>query len=362
MDIQCIEIAERKALEWLIQANDRVNRSGFSHSRNIYLPNWMAWDRAYPETSGYLIENLLYYNNPNSDSNLIERAYLTAQWLCKIQAKNGAYHSGTGFKIESSFNTAQIIFGLNAASHYFKEDIFIDARHESIQYLLSGIHPSGKWTQGLYQNNFFSCYYTRAIWPILCCKDILSNPDINKLSNSLNYLFEYKNEFRFFDNSGFYTDGHSLSHTIGYCLEGFYESSLILSRHDITDYIIGILTHISDIIIVEKKLSAIFDNRLKPVASYECLTGNFQIISLLFKVNSRYPNPKFIQAAMILFSSSASKQICSRNIELNGAFPASSPVYAKYFPLRAVNWTNKFFLDACYQYKLHLLSDDNHLT
>lgn len=75
--------------------------------------------------------------------------------------------------------------------------------------------------------------------------DSLSSDDILKIESSINYLFKLKN-LKFFNDSGFFKEGNSLSHTVAYTLEGFYESAKILHRQDILDHVLKCMEYICD--------------------------------------------------------------------------------------------------------------------
>jgi hypothetical protein len=348
--IEELNHAEKAALEWLKIAHYKTGEIGFAHHKNLYYPSFLAWHKNYPETSGYIIENFLFYNN-TKDNEQVRIARNTVEWLCNNHNGQGSFYRSTKKNELSSFNTAQILFGFWNAYLYFKDEKYIENYKLSNQFLLKQILPDGKWSTGLYVENYFPAYYTRAIWPMLLNIDSLSSDDILKIESSINYLFKLKN-LKFFNDSGFFKEGNSLSHTVAYTLEGFYESAKILQRQDILDHVLKCMEYICDDTEEKKYLAGEFSNQLKQTASFQCMTGNFQIASLLLKIHNQNYNLRFFKIAEHLLAEGLKTQFKSNSKETNGGFPASLPIYGKYFPFKMVNWTNKFFLDACYQYKL----------
>ena len=101
------------ALAWLRRSIEVTGGQGSSHSWSPLF----GWAKAYPETTGYLIETLLDYVVLKDDDSLRELAFQCANWLVSIQLPNGSFPGLlAGNKEPSVFNTAQILFGLARVS------------------------------------------------------------------------------------------------------------------------------------------------------------------------------------------------------------------------------------------------------
>lgn len=355
IDPQNIYEHEYKCKIWLIKCFEKANQCGFSHSRWLYLPSNMAWEKPYPETTGYLIENFIKFNYSNPNDLLIAKKSI--DWLLSIQSSDGWYYSGVETKKISAFNTAQILGGLKC---YFDT---IDPSNKIGNYikisknvLINQILPSGIWSKGLYVKNYFSSYYTRAIWQIL--KMELSELEKEKVLKSLYTLFNYRDNDCYFKKASFHPSKNSLSHTMGYTLEGFWESSILLGDNLMNSIILEMLEKIAHEILIKGQLwSEISDKGLKQY-SYRCITGEAQFTSLLYKAFNQSNLTLYKSAADILMYNLIKIQNRSNNKDIDGSFPASKPIYSKYFPFRLVNWTSKFFLDACYQFKIYYLKEE----
>ncbi|MEP7196634.1 MAG: hypothetical protein ABI851_08945 [Saprospiraceae bacterium] len=342
-----VEIAERNALLWLVESHKRSCEKGFAHSRINFLPSKIAWRKAYPETSGYLIENFLKFNTGIIKEDQ-EIGLKTANWLTNIQSKDGFYYSGVENKIPSTFNTAQIIFGLLEAYQFTKNTVYFFALEKAKKWLLDSISDEGVVIRGLYKPNYFASYYTRALWPLLLISDDREKKFIGKAVNS---LWKNKNKYKSFDRLGFNESDYCLTHTIAYAIEGFIECSILVCNKEMLDECDEILEYIADMIINTKRLDGIYNSRWETISTMKCLTGQAQFASLFAKAHLRTRSAKFEKVSVDLLKELVSWQIKSNNSEHHGAFPASLPTYSRYFPFQYINWTNKFFLDACYQAK-----------
>lgn len=344
-----IQLAEDLAKSWLIHAFNKCNETGFSHSRWMFLPSIIAWNKPYPETSGYIIENFLDFNFKNEQ---IDGAVgiKTGNALLNNQSAKGYFYSGVHRIKPSVFNTAQILFGLMQCYDKTKEEKFFNGINLARNWLLQEMDDNGIWQNGLYVDSFLPSYYTRALWPLLL---MYSNPkDSNKLENSLDHFWKNKTSNYSFIHSGFHpSDQFYLTHTIAYTIEGFIECAQLTNRKDILDYCMQLLEVLAKIIEKENGLAGKYSSSWQSCHSFKCVTGQAQFCSIYAKAFQINQNIVYKKIALRLFEELISWQITSKNNEINGAFPASIPIYGAYFPFRYVNWTNKFFLDACHQIK-----------
>ena len=90
----------------------------------MFLPSIIAWNKPYPETSGYIIENFLDFNfkNEHLDGTI---GIKTGNALLNNQSHEGYFYSGVNRIKPSVFNTAQILFGLMQCYQKTKEEKFL---------------------------------------------------------------------------------------------------------------------------------------------------------------------------------------------------------------------------------------------
>lgn len=343
--IRDINRSEHLTICWLQRAFEVTQEKGISHSRRNYLPGIIAWRKAYPETTGFLIENLLRTNS-GSHPQSIEIGIKLSEWLVKIQNEDGSYNSGISLKTPSFFNTGQILFGLVEAYEYSKNAIYLNSVNLAYDWLLNALDHNGICYKGLYTENLYQSYYSRALWPMIKCK--LDNLD--RINQSLQFLAEayQKNGLSSFS---FYNTPHALTHTIAYGLEGFLESGRLLNNSSLIELTIKTLDQFAEQIQQTKLLGAEYDNQFRNQSNYCCTTGQAQFISLFCKAYQISQNSIYKEIAIKLIKELMSWQIKSTNKDHNGALYASHPKSGNYFPYQYVNWTHKFYLDACYEIK-----------
>ncbi|MCC6752954.1 MAG: hypothetical protein IT266_03105 [Saprospiraceae bacterium] len=348
-----IEDAERRAMSWLLHAWSHTADGGFPHSRWCLLPKNHGWVAGYPETTGYLMENLLVLNPvfPVRQEAIALRA---GEWLCSIQDREGWFCSGIRSRTPSAFNTAMILGGLLQLHPFCQQEQTLNAALRAHQWLIASIADNGSWTRGLYRKDFFSAYYARALWLLLVADQQLSsgnNGDV--LKRSFVHLFELLKRDPF-SNSGFDPGHPTLSHTIAYALEGIAGAGELLGCKYAVLWVDELLENMNERSLACGKIPAAFGPGNRVDASYVLCAGQAQFASLYLKRFLRTRRPLFFEAGSRWLSDLAGLQQHSNHPAVDGGFYASEPKWKGYFPWRMVNWTNKFFLDACYAYRTAL--------
>lgn len=347
--------AEQRSMEWLIYAFSRSKDGGCPHSRNIFLPDAWAWKPSYAETTGYLIENLLQFN-PIFPEVQARIAHEAGNWLLNQQHSDGYYFSGLERTTPSVFNTAQILTGLDVLYRYSGDERYRISLQRACTWMFNNIDRDGSWSQGLYVHGFYSAYYARALWPLQYI-DIhyCESSHASIMDKTLGMLMELAFP-ELTRSSGFFPGKSVYSHSLAYALEGFFELSLISGNDELMRLVLQNIYPINERVLAYHKLPGCYDPSGKPDDSFSCTTGQAQMVSLLLKMSHGFPGQAFEESAMLLLNQLMSWQIRSGLRGFSGGFTASKPFWGPYFPGRMVNWTNKFFLDACYQYKKFISS------
>ncbi|MFN0216570.1 MAG: prenyltransferase/squalene oxidase repeat-containing protein [Saprospiraceae bacterium] len=323
------------ALAWLRRSIEVTGGNGASHSWHPLL----GWAKAYPETTGYLIETLLAYAELKQDDSLKNLAFEQRKWLKTIQLPSGAF---TGLLVgnhrPSVFNTSQILFGLNRGA----------ASHRAVSWLLSKLESDGAWRSHAYVPGFVPSYYTRAVWGVLQSNSSLQHPDIKgPMRQALQFYAK-----RFLPNGavkdwGFRSGEPAFTHTIAYTLEGFWESSLLLAESGIREKVMASLERL---LAARKeaggRTAGRYDEGWNGDHSFLCITGNCQLSSLCHKVWVKTGESKFKESAHSFLTEILDFQRLGANKNTFGAFIGSAPIWGAYLPFRYPNWTVKFFLDA----------------
>lgn len=340
---EAIRNAAFAARQWLRQAHYAAGGKGFAHSCWLFTPRWWRWHKPYPETSGYLIENFI--NNDSAEDDNIAKH--TSDWLCDIQHPDGYFFSGTSRIHPSFFNTAQILFGLYHAANHYEDERYKLALRKSRVWLVNSLDEKGRCTRGLYHPGYFASYYSRAIWPILKTGDV---DDSGYTLESLNFLWQRRLSNGCFEDMSFRKHQPFLTHTLAYTIEGFLESSLLINDSYMRDQCLDSLKIIATMVMDTGTLYSRYDTDWRPAGSGHCVTGQAQLISLWCRAFSINPLPVFLSASELLMNQMIQWQHKNSHPDYSGGFTASVPLWGNYFPFRMVNWTNKFFLDACARY------------
>ncbi len=325
-------------LEWVLESIHACKGRGSSHS---YAPI-LGWNKAYPETTGYLIETLLDYADLMQRPDLDQAAMSCADWLEDIQLPNGAFSGGlVGSQQPSVFNTGQILFGLARTDRKA-------ALQRAVTWLLEVRNKSGGWLEGAYVEGYEPTYYTRVVWGILKANEVLKSPEIDDLMRIS--LRRYATRFQA-NNSiidwGFRPNEPGFTHTIAYTLEGFFESALSLNETEILEKTLEAFDFLLEISQKKGGTAGAYDLDWKGNHRFRCVTGNAQLSILAQRAFAHTGHPKYREAARRFLSEIEGAAPCTFPMKgLRGAIPGSIPIWGDYARFRYPNWAAKFYLDA----------------
>ena len=82
----------QKASNWLLLSQEN-SPEGKGYSRGFYLFKQEGWDKAYIETTGYIIPSLIQAGEYLNDQRFIDSALNAGRWLLSVQKPNGAFTS-----------------------------------------------------------------------------------------------------------------------------------------------------------------------------------------------------------------------------------------------------------------------------
>lgn len=334
------------ALSWLQRSIAATGGKGSSHS---YSPVF-GWQKAYPETTGYLIETLFDYADLTQNNTLRELAFQCTDWLVSIQLPGGAFPGLlAGNTKPSIFNTSQILFGLARA---LEEDTGrVETRHalrKAVEWLVSQLEPDYSWRRHAYVPGFTPSYYTRAVWGVLKANKILQIAGIeNAMKAALQFYAHRIMPEKSVKDWGFWPGKPAFTHTIAYTLEGFLESAIVLKDDKIIEKKILAGEKLLLIIADNKdRLAGRYDEHWRGDYSFRCVTGNCQLSVFFHRLWELTGDGKFQKAAGKLLMDILDCQILDGSQNAHGALPGSAPFWGPYQRFRYPNWGVKFFLDA----------------
>lgn len=338
------------ALDWLRRSIAVTGGKGSSHS---YSP-FFGWQKAYPETTGYLIETLFDYAEIKRDDSLRDLAFGCARWLASIQLPGGAFPGLlAGNTKPSVFNTSQILFGLARAVEESpvrspERRTFHDALRSATEWLVSQLEPDYSWKKHAYVPDFTPSYYTRGVWGVLKANRILQNNDIeNVMRNALKFYAQRLLPDGAVRDWGFRPGKPAFTHTIAYTLEGFLECALLLGEQQIIEK--KILTGEKILSIMNEnggRLAGRYGEQWRGDYSFLCVTGHCQMSVFYRRLWEITGEEKCRKAARQLLMEVIDCQKLARNLNTFGALAGSRPLWGPYMRFRYPNWGAKFFLDA----------------
>lgn len=328
------------ALNWLRRSITVTGGQGSSHSWSPIF----GWAKAYPETTGYLIETLLDYAELKQDESLRTLARQCADWLISIQLPEGAFAGLlAGNREPSVFNTTQILFGLARHSPTPSE-----ALSRAVGWLMSVLEPDHAWRRYAYVPGFTPSYYTRAVWGVLEANKILKDKSVEKAMRGALHCYAE----RFLPDGGIRDAGFrpgkpAFTHTLAYTLEGFLECAVLLEEKEIIEKEILIgdrLLKVRDT--ARGRTAGCYDEQWRGDYSFLCPVGNCQLSIFYRRLWEVSGETRFRKAARELLQEALPHQYLGRNKNRHGALPGSVPVWGPYLRFRYPNWGAKFFLDA----------------
>ncbi len=332
------------ALAWLRRSIAVHGGRGSAHS---YSPLY-GWAKAYPETTGYLIDTLLDYAKIKQHDGLRQDACSCADWLCSIQLPSGAWPGLlAGHTQPSVFNTAQILFGMTRMVEETGGENYRVAIVRATVWLLSVLEMDGSWRQAAYIPGFVPTYYTRAVWGVLRANQILKSAEVEAaMRRALHFYAD-----RFLSNSairdwGFWPGKPAFTHTMAYTVEGFLECAILLEETEILQKTISAADTFWSVMEQKGRTAGRYDAIWRGDYSFLCLTGNAQWSIIFQRLFALTREEKYRQAASFFLTEIIELQSLGRNKNAYGALPGSAPFWGPYLRLRYPNWGVKFFLDA----------------
>ncbi len=336
-------------IQWIMRSFQATGYKGSAHSYSYWLNAGDGWAKAYPETTGYLLETLLAYSkNTSLPANDLIRQQ--AYWLLSTQLDSGAFPSGKyyskGPKKPSIFNTGQILFGLYTGYELTAEPVFFNQMERAVQWLLDQRNPDGSWSAFAWKEDYSPAYYSRVIWPILKVASISKKKAqlYTSLEPTMEHYLAYQKENGTFMNWGFQKGYPAFTHTIAYTLRGWLETYLILKQERFLQAVIRTSDALLLILEKNKRLAGSYNEDWQGDDRFICVTGHIQLAIVLFKLHKITGEGRYKKASTLLFHTLLPYILLKRH---RGGIPGSIPFYGKYNPLRYPNWAAKFFVDYC---------------
>jgi hypothetical protein len=344
------------AMEWLYQAYT-ITKPGVSGFYHLHY----GWGKAYPETTGYIIETFYDYIDfiDKNGINQIERAkYLAApldmaNWLMSIQDTSGGFFGGQyNPEIQGElnvFDTGQIIFGLLKTYRMTNEEKYLLSAIKAGNWLVENQENDGSWVKFTYEKGS-RAYHARVSWALCELFSVTNNEKfLTCAKNNLNWVLSNVNENYWVNKTEFFDANLSLTHTLAYTIRGLLESGILLNNDSYIHNAILIAEKLMQIYEIkkEKLIPGFFDRNWNKRGNFSCLTGCVQISIIWLKIYLYTNDIRFLNSAIKLNSSvKCIQDNTNKNPFYRGGIPGSFPIYGSYMAFSYPNWATKFFVDA----------------
>jgi hypothetical protein len=340
------ELRTKAAINWLRRSIAATGGRGSSHSWHPLL----GWNKAYPETTGYIIPTLLDYAALYQDASLKQTALDCAHWLCAIQLPGGAFNSLlSGDTRPSIFNSSQILFGLaRALQENPGNETLLRTLESCVYWLDSMLEQDGSWKRHAFVPGFTPSYYTCAVWGVLTANAFLKDAYIQaRMQEALQFYTQRLQSNHAVRDWGFKPGQAAFTHTIAYTLTGFLETSLILQDDVLRQKTIAAADQLLRTCVpAGGRLAGRYAESWEADYGFVCVTGNAQFSVLYHRLFELTGEKSYQMASAAFLREILRSQKLTGNLNKAGALPGSIPFWGPYLPFRYPNWAAKFFLDA----------------
>jgi hypothetical protein len=335
----------RAAVQWLLRAHRVTGAQGVA-ARYTFMNGWTA---AYPETTGYIIPTLLDCARRLSEPMLTDAALEMADWLLSIQLKEGGFPGGHLDQNQGPvvFNTGQIMIGLLAAYRETGGEAYLDAARRAGLWLAEIQDEDGAWRKCTYKDRHHA-YHTRVAWPAVDTGLETGERKIVEAGRAnLDFALTLQEENGWFRDNTLDEEEAPFTHTLAYVTRGLLEGGVLLEEEKYIDSARKLALALCRDFESRGFLPGQYDQALRPVESFSCLTGNAQMAVVWWKLHRLDGIALFADAAV-----KASRQVmhCQDihidNADVRGGVPGSWPIEGPYIRFGYPNWAAKFLIDA----------------
>lgn len=351
----------KAAIAWLKRAQDIVGDGGMSKWYSLF----DGWQPSYIETTGYILETFVDYYKYSKEEDIKKRAIRMADFLLAMQLPSGGFRSQTPQEFSCSspvvFDTAQNILGLVSIYNLTGRRKYLTSAVSAADFLCSIQEKDGGWVRDNFGPEAHT-YDTRVAWALL---EVWKATGGGKYKDSAKIFLEWaaKRQQRnfWFEKTNFPPPHFSqpFTHNIGYVLEGFLYSSILLQNKRYLD----IVKNTADVLLryfqKHNFMPGYFDKHWCCPAKFTCLTGNAQISIIWLKLYSLTKEKKYFEVAKRMNLFLKTTQIISgASDDVKGAIKGSYPIYGDilrkegYSRMAYLNWATKFFVDALLEEEL----------
>jgi Squalene-hopene cyclase C-terminal domain len=336
------------AMRWIETAHDATGRNGISAGYDLA----KGWLPAYPETSGYIIPTLLRAAESLEQPDLADRAREVGAWLMRIQRPDGAFPGGVGVDGDPVvFDVGQITQGLMDLWQVTSEQSYLDSAIHAASWLSAVQDADGAWRSHAYLK-YANTYSARVTWSAARVWQATGDPaHLACVERSLAWMLRQARPNGWIDRMAFDTGRTPYTHTIAYTLRGLLCCGDLVGGElgdRSIDVAVACATRLAGL---RTSLYPLLPGEIgpgfEPRATYACLTGDAQMVTVWLDVANRCGDnglrARSDETLRRLVSSQVRQPLEPASL---GALPGSWPLTGGYEPLGFPNWATKFLADA----------------
>ncbi len=346
---QSLQTHAKAALCWIERAVDITNDGGISKGFDLLRGEWFP---SYPETTGYTIPSLLNASQVYQDKNILDMAYNLANYELEQSTSDGgiAHWNPDGNAIPIVFDTGQVIFGWLACYLHNQDEQFLHAAIRSANWLCSIQDRTGAWKNNQYLG-VPKVIDTRVSWALLELFEITQNETYRHAAiRNTCWAIEQQDSSGWFHQCAFRLEDDPYTHTLAYTTEGLLECGVLLDDSRLISAARKTADSMMHIQRSDGSLAGIYGKDWSHPSSWSCLTGNCQMARIWLRFYQFTGEAAYLDAGKkaILFVASI-QDIKTKNANLYGGIPGSQPLWGAYERFKLPNWAAKFFIDAILQ-------------
>jgi len=337
--------AVRAALVWLCKSQDVTNCAGFSRAYSLL----DGWGPPYPETTGYISQTFLNFEERFPELSLAERAGHALEWLASIQFDSGAicslmYHPSNLHP--SVFNTAMVLHGWLSWLETPDERI-ARAAESAANWLIAEQEETGLWVRNSYKRIPHS-YYTMVDWALLRYFNLTADEKA-KLAAKGHLQWALANQLPngWIMHCAFETGEDPLTHNLSYATQGLVECGKILGDDRLLCAARKATVPMLEYFKKNLCLPGKFSESWAATVNWECVPGNSQTAIVWKELAKYYNEPEWLEWGEKLVQNTLKYQKTETSIDgINGGLPGSWPISGAYDAYSFTNHAAKFFADS----------------
>lgn len=334
------------AMTWVESAHEATGRQGVSAGYDLV----QGWLPTYPETSGYLIPTMLRAATTLGRPDIAMRAREIGHWLRGLQAPNGAFPGGVGIDGPPVvFDVGQIMLGLVALWRTTGDPDLLESAARAGHWLARAQQDDGSWLSHL---GFANTYSARVTWAAgQVWQATGDRAHLSCVERSLHWILAQVGADGWIDRMAFGADRVPWTHNIGYTLRGLLRCGDLTSDELGARCVEAATACALRLAQLRTPLYPLLPGEIgpgfQPAASYACLTGDAQMVTVWLDLARRRGDDGLRSRCAEVLRRLAELQVY-QPIEpaAVGALPGSWPLTGGFEPLAFPNWATKFLADA----------------